>query len=117
MSSSAAARSYAILDLCSPSEALRVSATSSENASFYLRIPRPPPPLTYSRVPESQPRLEFQLAGTHDSYVVIQTSTNLVNWEVLGYNPPGEQKTWTDPQAATLPLRFYRAVPFEDAFQ
>ena len=96
---------------------IRVSATSSENASFYLRIPRPPPPLTYSRVPELQPRLEFHLAGIHDTMMVIQASTNLVNWEVLGYNNSGEQKTWTDPQAATLPLRFYRAVPVEDAFR
>jgi len=82
---------------------------SVTSAAVWLRIECPltmlPP--TYG----TDGVFRLQLAGTAGSRYFIQVSTNLIDWLSLGaIDAPGGLADYADPEAATLPRRFYRAL-------
>ncbi|MGC3956842.1 MAG: hypothetical protein QM813_02410 [Verrucomicrobiota bacterium] len=53
--------------------------------------------------------IQFQVTGDTGPDYAVEASTNLVNWtQLISTNSPALPWLWTDPQAATLPMRFYR---------
>ena len=53
----------------------------------------------------------FRIAGNAPQGVVVQSSTNLLNWVSLATNPlVGGQLWYTNPSAAASPRTFYRAL-------
>lgn len=55
---------------------------------------------------------QFLLVGVANSRYVIQASSDLVNWMPVATNNPSTGLwNFVDPQATSLRLRFYRAVP------
>jgi pectin methylesterase-like acyl-CoA thioesterase len=80
----------------------------SATQSFTITVLRPAQPHLQS-VSLSGGGMQFQVTGDSGPDYAIETSTNLVNWsQLILTNTPVLPWTWTDPQAATLPLRFYR---------
>ena len=64
---------------------------------------------SFERLPNGAFRLAF--AGSPDGKYVIEASTNLVNWTLLGpATNDGGKVQFTDDDARRYALRFYRAV-------
>ncbi len=63
---------------------------------------------------EADGTIQFSVAGDGNTIYVIQASTDLVNWTEVGIvvSASGTVR-FKDPDGATYPNRFYRAVPVE----
>jgi pectin methylesterase-like acyl-CoA thioesterase len=84
------------------------SPSLSATQSFTITVLRPAQPNLQS-VSLASGAMQFQISGDAGPDYAIETSTNLVNWAALiSSNAPALPWTWNDPQAATLPMRFYR---------
>ena len=60
-------------------------------------------------LPDGQDRLQIQ--GLSDRAYIIQGSANLTDWVSVSTNVSDNGTVqWTDPQAASFPMRFYRAI-------
>ncbi len=69
---------------------------------------RQPPILTSARVTSNQ--FHVTVSGIAGQTIVIQASTNLVQWSPIQTNlMTGPTWNFTDPASASLPLRNYRA--------
>jgi uncharacterized delta-60 repeat protein len=85
----------------------RLNANGSVDPLFYNGGP-PPPILSNARIQSNH--FAFQLTGQSNQVVVIETSTNLMNWLSLATNTLGSSLLpFTDPTPAALRTRFYRA--------
>lgn len=60
-------------------------------------------------------RLLLQVSASFGGYCLIEASTNLVDWESIGFGTPLPTGEWEfeDAQARLYPNRFYRAVRFQ----
>lgn len=84
------------------------SPSMSATQSFTITVLRPAQPNLQSVVLNGG-ALQFQVTGDAGPDYAVEASTNLVNWtQLISTNSPALPWLWTDPQAATLPLRFYR---------
>lgn len=80
----------------------------SATQNFTITVLRPAQPNVQTVSPAGG-AIQFQVTGDSGPDYAIEASTNLVNWTQLALtNAPALPWTWTDPQAATLPMRFYR---------
>ena len=96
---------------------IRVTATTDRTTGFTLDLTGPPRPprLQLSRAPGNAPGIGFALNGVTDRTIALQASTNLLDWITIGYETPADDSpVWIDPDAAEIPHRFYRALPWED---
>jgi uncharacterized delta-60 repeat protein len=85
----------------------RLNANGSVDSLFHNGGP-PPPVLSNARIQSNH--LAFQLSGQSNQVVVIETSTNLMNWLPLATNTLGSGPLpFRDPSPAALSMRFYRA--------
>ena len=85
----------------------RLNANGSVDSLFHNGGP-PPPVLSNARIQSNH--LAFQLSGQSNQVVVIETSTNLMNWLPLATNTLGSGPlSFRDPAPAALSMRFYRA--------
>ena len=78
-----------------------------------LRIAAPTPPrilVSDGNFGFRSNQFGFNLAGEPGSTVVIETSTNLVNWSALTTNTMGAGTlNFSDPNSRNFPAGFYRA--------
>lgn len=72
-------------------------------------VPPLPPQLTFANVPGAGGGFQLNIGGNEGSSVIIQASTNLINWVGLITNLV--PFTFTDTDATNYPSRFYRAIP------
>lgn len=84
------------------------SPAMSATQNFTITVLRPVQPNLQS-VSLAGSTMQFQVTGDAGPDYVVEASTNLVNWtHLITTNSPALPWLWTDPQAATLPERFYR---------
>src|SRR5262249_5666788 len=85
----------------------RLNADGSVDPLFHNGGP-PPPLLSNARIQSNH--FVFQLSGQSNQVVVIESSTNLMNWLPLATNRISSSPLpFNDPAPATLRMRFYRA--------
>ena len=81
----------------------------SATQSFSVTVLQPARP-TLSAASVAGPDLGFWVNGDAGPDYLVQISTNLVSWSLIATsNSPALPFFWTDPNAATSALRFYRA--------
>lgn len=84
------------------------SPSMSATQSFTITVLRPAQPNLQS-VSLTGSTMQFQVTGDIGPDYAVEASTNLVNWtQLLSTNSPALPWLWADPQATTLPARFYR---------
>jgi uncharacterized delta-60 repeat protein len=85
----------------------RLNADGSVDPVFHNGGP-PPPILSNARIQSNH--FAFQLSGQSNQVIVIETSTNLMNWQPLATNRfGGSPLPFSDPAPPTSRIRFYRA--------
>lgn len=86
------------------------SGASNETAAVRLEVLAPVPPVL-EQVTLSTNGLELAVRAPEGRWMVLEASTNLVEWVPLSTNTTsGELLRWVDPDVNTIPYRFYRAV-------
>lgn len=85
------------------------ASTTSAPVNVTVQIPSLPPLTSPQHLANGL--LLFQLTGQTGDTVVIQASTNLVDWAAIGTNTfSGSALIFIDGDAASYPSRFYRTV-------
>jgi len=85
----------------------RLNANGSVDPLFHNGGP-PPPTLSNARIQSNH--FAFQLSGQSNQVIVIEASTNLMNWQPLATNRFGTSPLpFSDPAPAISRIRFYRA--------
>ena len=101
-----------------PSSLGQIIFSDSSSAAFPRRYYRarffagalPPPALCAGSGSMGGGRFGFNLAGVAGQTVVVEASTNLINWTGLATNTLGvDPLRFVDPSPTNRPLRFYRA--------
>jgi hypothetical protein len=75
-----------------------------------LAAPSSPPQISGSDIDIQAGNFGFLVTGGTNQTIVVEASTNLVNWQPVSTNTlTGTNITFTDPQWTNYPARFYRA--------
>jgi hypothetical protein len=84
------------------------SPSLSATQSFTVTV-HPLTQPTVASIALNNGQLEFQVSGAAGPDYAVQSSTNLIDWNILFItNSPAMPFQWMDTNAAELPAQFYR---------